>query len=144
METQIRKQKPHRLPLAANQILVTRYTHFSVYMKRIHTLLFNIDKKWKEESKQVALEPTFTQVYLQGMGAAIQKTVDLALQFQETYGGDNIIELETTTFTVPVHDLLLGGQGEEAENPLAESEPEVVGEQTRLVSGICVCLTRRK
>ena len=67
-------------------------------MKRIHTLLFNVDKKDK------TLLNTFDEVYLQGMGACVQKTIDLALQFQESYAG---ISIECETFTVPIKDSIV-------------------------------------
>ena len=71
----LKKNPVFHHPLKPNEILVSRKKHFSVYMKRIHTLLFNVDKKDK------TLVTTFDEVYLQGMGACVQKTVDLALQF---------------------------------------------------------------
>ena len=87
-------------------------------MERIHKLLFNIDKTY-HEGKPAQLSNTFTNVYVQGMGACLQKAIDICLQFQETYPD---IELKTETYTVPIEDQILSNVDSDNENPLFESE----------------------
>ena len=57
-EFYIKKNPVYHQPLKPNEILVNRKKHFCVYMKRIHNLLFNVDKKDK------TLVNTFDEVHL--------------------------------------------------------------------------------
>ena len=68
--------------------MVTRKKPKVVYLKRVHELLFDLNQ---------------TEIFLQGIGAAVEQTVDLALTVQETYAG---ITFETVnTFTMPLRDV---------------------------------------
>ena len=60
-----RKQPIFHVPPKPNEILVTRKKHFAIYIKRMHTLLFNVDKKDKK------LINTFDTIYLIACGATI-------------------------------------------------------------------------
>ena len=71
----------------------------------------------------------------------MQQAVDLALQVQETYAG---IKFETIdTFTMPLRDLLISEDKVFHASPLMqEVEPEILGDQMRFNSGICIKLTK--
>ena len=75
----LKKEPVSHRPLKPNEIIVSRHKHFSIYMKRIHKLFFT------QEKVQGQLVNTFDTVYIQGMGACVQRASDLALETQETY-----------------------------------------------------------
>jgi len=58
------------------------------------------------------------------VGAAIQKAVDLALQFQENYGGESKIRVECETYTVPTSDLVVLVQDQDQDTLLGGSKDE--------------------
>ena len=66
-------------------------------------------------------------VYIQGVGAALETAVNIALDVQAKYIG---VSLETETFTQPVQDEVVNGDG-------------VVTEvKQRLLSGVCIKITK--
>jgi hypothetical protein len=59
----------------------------------------------------------------------VQKAVDIALTVKETYAG---IDFETVnTFTMPLRDLIVEGE-------------EILGEEMRFNSGICIKITKKQ
>ncbi len=59
----------------------------------------------------------------------MQKAVDIALTVKETYAG---IDFETVnTFTMPLRDLIVEGE-------------EILGEEMRFNSGICIKITKKQ
>ena len=95
-------------PLKANEILVRRDKHFSVYMKRIHKL-FSAKQKtpWtvEKEKDKPSMVCSFDEVFIQGMGACVQRASDLALETQETYPDIQISDVQI--FTVPITDTVI-------------------------------------
>lgn len=83
-------------PLPRNMILVSRKKHPKIYHERIHKLFFNAQTE----------EPT-KQVYIQGVGAALETAVNLALDAQAKYAG---VSVEVETFTMPVTDEIVIGK----------------------------------
>lgn len=63
-ESSIKKTPAFHAPLKANEILVSRKKPKVVYLKRVHELFFDLNQK---------------EIILQGIGAAVELTVDLAL-----------------------------------------------------------------
>jgi len=107
-ESSVKKTPAFHPPLKMNEILVSRKKPRVVYLKRVHELFFGLGQK---------------EVILQGIGAAVQMTVDLALSVQESYAG---ITFETVnTFTMPLRDIKEDGS-----------------DQVRFNSGICIKLLK--
>ena len=79
---------PHDPP-HAHEILVSRKRNFKVYAARIKELFHEKEMKC---------------VILQGTGAAVDRTVELALNSAETYKG---LSYEIETFTIPVEHLTM-------------------------------------
>ena len=82
-------------PLPKNMILVSRKKHPKIYHERIHKLFFNTQT---EESSKI--------VYVQGVGAALETAINLALDAQSKYS----LEVEVETFTMPVTDEVVVGK----------------------------------
>ena len=95
---------------SSNDILISRKRDTVIYLKRIHKQLFVKNQQ---------------EVRLKGVGAAILRTVEIALQCERTYPG---LELVTETYTMPISDALHTTDG------------EFVEDSTRLSSAICITL----
>ena len=124
--SKIKKTPAFHPQLKTNEILISRKKPQLVYMKRVHELFF---------------EKGQSEVYIQAIGAAVQQAVDLALQVQETYAGVKFESIDT--FTMPLRDLLIAEDKESQASPLIqEAGPEILGDQMRFNSGICIKLTK--
>ncbi|EDV27299.1 Ribonuclease P protein subunit p20 [Trichoplax sp. H2] len=82
----IRKRLPRSLPKRKNDVYVTRKTNFAAQIKKCSKLL----------------ESEFTEIHIHGLGAAVNRAINLALQLKLTSSGG--LEVSTTTSTVELFD----------------------------------------
>ncbi|KJE91975.1 hypothetical protein CAOG_03018 [Capsaspora owczarzaki ATCC 30864] len=80
------KRAPQRLPTRPNDIYVTRSTHFDAQFARAQKLL----------------DSGYSEICLHGLGASINRAINLALQLQQQYMAPLV--LSTTTSTVELTD----------------------------------------
>lgn len=82
----LRKRLPRRLPKRKNDIYVTRKTNFTAQLQRCQRLL----------------DSGSNEVYIHGLGAAINRALNLALQLKER--GLGTIEIAVNTSSVELVD----------------------------------------
>ncbi|VDO96885.1 unnamed protein product [Soboliphyme baturini] len=80
-EYEVRKRLPFRFPLRKNDVYVTKRTNFKGQMTRCQKLLDN----------------EFSEVYIHGLGAAINRAINLALQIKRNGLGSLDVAVETAT-----------------------------------------------
>jgi ribonuclease P/MRP protein subunit RPP20 len=98
-EFSLRKRLPRKLPKRKNDVYVSRRTNFKQQLERCEKLLNN-----------------GSEVYIHGLGAAINRAVNLALELKNSSVGN--VETETHTSTVELVDDL--------EPETDEHEPETL------------------
>jgi ribonuclease P/MRP protein subunit RPP20 len=84
-EFSLRKRLPRKLPKRKNDVYVSRRTNFKQQLERCVKLLNN-----------------GSEVYIHGLGAAINRAVNLALELKNSSVGN--VETETHTSTVELVD----------------------------------------
>ncbi|XP_041351252.1 ribonuclease P protein subunit p20-like [Gigantopelta aegis] len=97
-EYTLRKRLPPRLPKRKNDVYISRRVHFQAQLKRCQKLL-----------------DSGNEVYIHGLGAAINRAINVALQLKEN--GRGTVEVSAYTSTVDLADDL------EPDND--DDEPEV-------------------
>ncbi|VDI74146.1 ribonuclease P/MRP protein subunit RPP20 [Mytilus galloprovincialis] len=97
-EFSLRKRLPRKLPKRTNDVYVSRRTNFKQQLERCHKLM-----------------NSGNEVYIHGLGAAINRAVNLALEVKKSSIGN--VETETQTSTVELVDDL--------EPETDEHEPEI-------------------
>lgn len=85
-EFQVRKRLPPRFPVRKNDVYVTRRTNFKAQLARCEKLL----------------DSGFDAVYIHGLGAAVNRAINLALQLKRR--GVGSLDLAINTSTVEVTD----------------------------------------
>ena len=88
-EYELRKVLPPRLRKEKNDVYISRKTDFKAQEGRCMKLL---DSEYEE-------------IFIHGLGAAVNRAINLALQLERKYLG--MVELETETSTLEVTDQLL-------------------------------------
>lgn len=110
----LKKRLPHRLPKRRNDVYLSRKTNFHAQLARCRKLL-----------------DQFNEVFIHGLGVAVNRAINLALQLKE--GGLGTVDVSTYTSTVELVDDL------EPEND--DLEPE---SRTRHNSAVHLHVFRRK
>uniref|UniRef100_A0A915JND2 Ribonuclease P protein subunit p20 n=1 Tax=Romanomermis culicivorax TaxID=13658 RepID=A0A915JND2_ROMCU len=82
---ELRKRLPPRFPTRKNDIYVTKRTNFRAQLERCRKLL---DDK------------AFDQIFVHGLGAAVNRALNLALQLKRQSVGTLEMELNTSTIEV--------------------------------------------
>lgn len=85
-EYQIRKRLPPRFPSRKNDVYITRRTNFKAQLARCEKLL----------------DSGFDSVYIHGLGAAVNRAINLALQLKRR--GLGSLDMAVNTSTVGVTD----------------------------------------
>lgn len=117
-EVILRKRLPHSMPKRKNDLYVTRKTCFAAQQKRCHKLLYS----------------DYNEIFIHGLGAAIPRAMNLALQLKME--GHGSLEVSCHTDTVYLVDDL---EYEESEtNPLSGQ----VRSQKRLNSAVHIRVYR--
>lgn len=89
----VRKRLPPRLPKRPNDVYVTNRSNFQCELAKCEKLL----------------EGGETEIFIHGMGAAVNRAVNLALQLETKYLGTVQLSVNTSTTTLvddlePLHD----------------------------------------
>ncbi|XP_056021100.1 ribonuclease P protein subunit p20-like [Ostrea edulis] len=84
-EYELRKRLPRKLPKRKTDVYVTRKTNFSSQLQRSQKIL-----------------DSENEVYVHGLGAAINRAINLALQLQSK--GQGLVEISAHTSTVELVD----------------------------------------
>eukprot|EP01136_Pigoraptor_vietnamica_P028083 Opistho-1_new@85210 len=77
----VRKRAPLRLPNRKNDLYVTRNTEFPAQLDRAQKLL----------------DAGFDEIFIHGLGAAINRAINLALRLQEQHKGTLSVAANTST-----------------------------------------------
>ena len=88
-EYSLRKRLPRKYPKRKNDIYVTRQTNFQAQLERCQSLL----------------DGGFIEIFIHGLGAAINRSINLALQLKTKNHGS--LSLESNTSTVELKDDLI-------------------------------------
>lgn len=88
-EYELRKRLPVRFPLHKNDVYITRRTNFKAQLERCRKLL----------------DAGFTEIYIHGLGTAVNRAINLALQLKRR--GLGTLDIATNTSTMEVTDDLL-------------------------------------
>eukprot|EP01137_Pigoraptor_chileana_P030792 Opistho-2@17760 len=85
-EVSLSKRTPFRLPTRKNDLYITRNSEFAAQLDRAQKLL----------------DSGLDEIFIHGLGAAINRAINLALRLQEHYKGT--VQVSTNTSTIELVD----------------------------------------